>query len=90
MLAAMNEPQPEYVGFWPRVGAAIIDSILAALILTPLMTSLYGSEYELNAALMIFATPGRFFFNGVLPAVAVVLFWICRQATPGTLVVRSK
>jgi uncharacterized RDD family membrane protein YckC len=27
----MNQPMPEYVGFWARVGAAIIDSILLAL-----------------------------------------------------------
>lgn len=29
--SAMNQPMPEYVGFWARVGAAIIDSILLAL-----------------------------------------------------------
>ena len=29
----MNEPQPEYVGFWARVGASLIDTVLMAIIL---------------------------------------------------------
>ena len=34
----------EYVGFWPRVGASIIDTILVALLTAPLIYWVYGAE----------------------------------------------
>lgn len=44
----MNAPQPEYVGFWARVGAAIIDTILFLVICAPLVTWVYGRDYWLD------------------------------------------
>ena len=41
----MNQPMPEYVGFWARVGAAIIDSILLAIVLVPVVR-LLGGGYD--------------------------------------------
>ena len=41
----MNQPMPEYVGFWARVGAAIIDSILMAIVLVPIALFL-GIGYD--------------------------------------------
>ena len=35
----------KYAGFWVRVGAAIIDSILIVLVTFPILWSIYGSEY---------------------------------------------
>ncbi len=40
----MQAEELEYVGFWPRVGAAIIDTILILMIIGPLLTSFYGEE----------------------------------------------
>lgn len=84
----MNPEQFEYVGFWPRVGAAIIDSILILMVLTPLLLMFFGPSYFGSER----AAPGSlvFLFEWLLPAVAVVAFWIARQATPGKMAIRAK
>jgi uncharacterized RDD family membrane protein YckC len=85
----MNEPQPEYVGFWARVGAAVIDTILVLIVCAPLVTWLYGPSYWLGEGGFI-AGPGDFIINWLLPAVAVILFWVYRQATPGKMAIGAK
>ena len=85
----MNEPQHEYVGFWARVGAAIIDTILMLIIVGPLLTMIYGRDYWLREGVLI-AGPADFLLNWLLPAVAVILFWVYRQATPGKMAIRAK
>jgi len=85
----MNDTQPEYVGFWLRVVASIIDSILAGLILGPLVTWIYGDRYSTLEWIYRGDMMG-FVFNGILPAVAVILFWIYRQATPGKMAIGAK
>ena len=85
----MNEQSVEYVGFWARVGAAIIDTILAMIIVAPLLTWLYGKEYWYGTGGLI-AGPADLLVNWVLPAIAVILFWIYRQATPGKMAIGAK
>ncbi len=84
----MNEPQLEYVGFWPRVGASIIDTILMLVIVAPLLTWIYGAEYWVTERYI--AGPADVLLNWVLPAIAVILFWIYRQATPGKMVIHAR
>ena len=62
----------EYVGFWPRVGASLLDTILICIVTFPLVTIYYGSGYWLNETLI--AGPVDFLLTWVLPAVAVILF----------------
>jgi uncharacterized RDD family membrane protein YckC len=84
----MNEPQPEYVGFWARVGAAIIDSILMAIVLVPFVRIFYGDlDYEDIATL---DSPANIMINGLLPAIVVILFWVWRDATPGKMAIGAK
>jgi uncharacterized RDD family membrane protein YckC len=78
----------EYVGFWPRVGAALIDSVLILVICVPLVTWVYGPGYWTQQRLI--AGPADFLINWVLPAIAVVLFWVYRQATPGKIAVGGR
>ena len=80
----------EYVGFWPRVGAAIIDTILMLVICAPLVTYFYGREYWVSTETIFIAGPAEFLINWVFPAIAVVLFWIYRQATPGKMAIGAK
>jgi uncharacterized RDD family membrane protein YckC len=84
----MNASQPEYVGFWARVGASIIDTILVMVICFPLVTWIYGRDYWSSTALV--QGPADFLINWVLPAVAVLLFWIYRQATPGKMAISAR
>jgi len=43
-----NDIELEYVGFWARVGASIIDTLLISLIILPIVTAVYGTDYWLD------------------------------------------
>jgi uncharacterized RDD family membrane protein YckC len=78
----------EYVGFWARTGASLIDSVLVLLICAPLATAIYGKDYWLSQRFV--HGPADILVNWVLPAVAVLLFWTYRQATPGKMAIRAR
>ena len=84
----MRENELEYVGFWARVGASIIDIILVMLITLPILLGIYGSEYFTSEQLI--AGPADFLISWVLPAVATILFWLHKQATPGKMAVTAR
>jgi uncharacterized RDD family membrane protein YckC len=84
----MNSPELEYVGFWLRVGAAIIDTILMLVIVAPVLTWIYGAGYWVSARFI--QGPADLLLNWVLPAIAVILFWNYRQATPGKMVIGAR
>jgi len=80
--------QVRYVGFWSRFLASIVDSVILMLISWPLLLVLYGKEYfELE---QLVAGPADFLISWVFPIVAVVCFWIYKQATPGKMMVAAK
>jgi uncharacterized RDD family membrane protein YckC len=76
----------EYAGFWIRAGASVIDTILIMVILGPLLTLIYGKNYWYSESL----THGGpdIFISYILPAIAVVVFWIFKSATPGKMVTK--
>lgn len=92
----------EYAGFWIRFWAAVIDSILVSLIVSPLVNALYRSSPSgiswvsddpmqmLNALSSPFRGPLDAFISLVLPAVAIIVFWIYKSATPGKMLVGAK
>ena len=84
----MDSEELEYVGFWARVGASMIDTLLVMVICMPLVTWYYGADYWLTAAFI--RGPADFVINWILPAVAIVLFWIYRQATPGKMAISAR
>jgi uncharacterized RDD family membrane protein YckC len=84
----MNDQPFEYVGFWARVGASIIDTILMLVIVAPLLTWIYGAEYWVTERYIV--GPADVLLNWVLPAIAVILFWIYRQATPGKMAIHAR
>jgi uncharacterized RDD family membrane protein YckC len=73
----------EYVGFWVRVGAAVVDSLLLIAIIAPVAYAIYGPTYFDSTQLI--AGPVDFLLSWVLPAVAVIVFWLTKQATPGKM-----
>ncbi len=79
----------EYVGFWSRVGAAILDALLILLITFPPLISIYGWEYFDSERTSFIAGPADLLISWVLPFVVTVLFWVWRQATPGKMVVSA-
>ena len=84
----MDNPELEYVGFWPRVGAALIDTALLLLITVPLLTMIYGADYWTGEQLIRGAAD--VLISWVFPAVAVVLLWRTKQATPGKMAVSAR
>lgn len=99
----------QYVGFWRRFLAAIIDTVLVFMITMPLLVAIYGSEYfSLKIMPLLTAIYGTEYFSPgldgagassglwdfllswIFPAVAVIVFWIYRSATPGKMAVNAK
>lgn len=86
----MSENNVEYVGFWRRVGASILDSIIIAIFTVPALIAIYGSGYFTDQTRPIISGPADFLISWVLPAVAIVLFWVYKRATPGKMAVSAQ
>lgn len=73
----------EFAGFWSRVFASILDSILQIIVFTPLLIMFFGMDVLMNPALDTGVT--GFLIGNVLPALVVILFWKYKSATPGKI-----
>lgn len=78
----------EYVGFWPRVWASIIDTVLMLIISMPLLMSIYGKNYFSMTGVL--QGPADFIISYILPAVIVIIFWSSQNATPGKMAIGAK
>ncbi len=79
-----------YMGFWSRFGATVIDTILLCLATYPLLILIYGWEYfDLNQTRFI-AGPADLFITWIAPLVVILAFWMQKQATPGKMVIHAK
>ena len=86
-IQEVAEGSVEYVGFWLRFVASIIDSILIMLLVYPLMAVIFGWDNVLAGNV---STGVSLVLELVLPAIAVIVFWIYRSATPGKMVVGAQ
>ncbi|WP_166254822.1 RDD family protein [Marinobacter salicampi] len=73
----------EYAGFWIRTGASLIDSMLVLIITGPILTMIYGEYYWRADSFVVGGW--NLLFTYVLPAIAVIAFWIYKSATPGKI-----
>lgn len=81
----------EYIGFWGRVGASIIDNILLSLVTIPLLYMYYGQNYFITQAKNGIAAGGvDVLLSYVFPVVAIITFWIYKSATPGKMMIHAK
>jgi uncharacterized RDD family membrane protein YckC len=77
-----------YVGFWARVLATLIDSVLIMAITLPPLLGIYGLAYlENNEAISGLAD---ILISNILPMILVILFWAKKQATPGKMAVSAR
>lgn len=86
----MQDEELEYVGFWLRTGATLIDTLLILMISVPLLLAAYGWAYFDPEQTGIIAGPLDFLVSWVFPAIAVIVFWINRQATPGKMAISAR
>lgn len=84
----MEESNLEYVGFWARVGASLIDGVIVCAITFPALHAMYGAAYWGDRSLV--QGPADLLISWVLPAVAVIIFWHRWQATPGKMAVSAR
>lgn len=84
----MDSREPEYVGFWPRVGATLIDAFLLMLFAVPLTYFVYGDAFFGSERFVL--GPANILINWVAPAVVVILFWVARGQTPGKMAIRAR
>ena len=76
----------EYAGFWVRVVATVIDSVLIMLVTLPMLISVYGWDYFDEEKSKTITDPAEILIGWVLPAIAIIVFWMRKQATPGKMV----
>ena len=86
----MEDGSVEYVGFWVRVGASLVDTVLVLALIYPLLIMIYGWGYfdALTDGLVV--GKADFLLSYVVPALAVILFWLTKQATPGKMLFGAK
>ena len=88
MTAERDTTDLQYVGFWPRVGASLIDTGLVLILIVPLMLGAVGPSYWTDTR-MIKGVAG-FVIEWLLPALAVMAFWIALGATPGKMAISAR
>ena len=85
----MSEPHSRYAGFWIRTLAALVDSLLLALVLGPIIVAIYGPEQlQAMAATGYGGGMVALLFNYLVPALVIIVFWVYRSATPGKMLFR--
>ncbi len=67
--------------------ASVIDMLILLIVVVPLLLAIYGRAYLQQMGLAGF---WDFVIQVVLPAVATVLFWRYRGATPGKMAVSAR
>jgi uncharacterized RDD family membrane protein YckC len=87
-MTVVDDTEYEYAGFWARVGAALIDTVLVSFLTIPLVSLIYGSDDE--ASVLLFRGTADLLISFVLPALAVVAFWVARGATPGKMAISAQ
>ena len=78
----------EYAGFWIRLGATLIDTLIILIVLMIPLSFIYGEQYW----------SGDQFIHGfwdvllgyVVPIVATIWFWLRFLGTPGKIALRLK
>lgn len=81
-----NHERIEYAGFWIRTGASLLDTLLVMIVTFPLLSVIYGDAYWSGD--QVIAGGWDALISYVFPAVAVILFWHYRSATPGKMAFR--
>lgn len=82
----------KYAGFWARLVASIIDSILWLLIAAPILYAVYGRDYFFPETMNteMFAGSVDVLMNWIFPVFIIIALWTLKQATPGKMLLKMK
>ncbi len=85
----MNEYDDlHYAGFWVRLGANLLDTVILIALSLPVLLLAYGKAY-LEPEPLIHG-PLDIFVNFILPPILVIAFWYYKAATPGKIAVSAR
>ena len=76
-----------YAGFWIRVSAALIDTVLMTVAVAIPLTLIYGSDYWTSDKLVMGFWDAVFY---VVPIFITVWFWVKCLGTPGKMILRLR
>jgi len=76
----------QYVGFWSRFWAAMMDMVILMMIIYPIFYLIYGSAFLERAS--DFSLVNNL-INYLLPFIAVIILWRSRGATPGKMLIKA-
>jgi uncharacterized RDD family membrane protein YckC len=79
----------EYAGFWIRLAASLIDTVCLLAITMPLLVAIYGWAY-FDEGKPFVQGPADAALTWLAPALASILFWLTKQATPGKMLVSAR
>ncbi|MFD1123342.1 RDD family protein [Methylophilus flavus] len=83
----MQADEIEYVGFWARAIASIVDTILVTVIVLPFFMVIYGKAFWTGEIVL---GPIGNLISWLLFPVAVIVFWLTKEATPGKMMFSAK
>ena len=83
-----RELRGAYVGFWARLWATFLDTILTIIVTYPFLIAAYGWAYLESRALV--EGPLDLLLSWMFPAAAIVVFWIYCSATPGKMAIGAR
>lgn len=87
----------QYLGFWARFVAFLVDSTVASIIMAPLVTKIAGefilADYDLSNDAqrleMLQRLTTQLSLDLVFMGTIFVLFWVYKNATPGKMLFKS-
>jgi len=88
-LESSSSGSPEYVGFWKRFVAALIDLMILLVVIVPVEWAIYRGDY-FDLLLEGKTLAVDLWVQLVIPLAALLLFWRYFKATPGLLAISAK
>ncbi len=76
----------QYVGFWSRFWASVVDIIILMMIIYPIFYMIYGSAFVERASDFTLVNN---LINYLLPFIAVIILWRSKGATPGKMLIKA-
>jgi uncharacterized RDD family membrane protein YckC len=81
----------QYAGFWARVVASLIDTVIWSILVLPVLYLIYGERYfipDIDAPFI--AGAADVIINWILPIFIIIGFWVLKQGTPGKILLKMK
>jgi uncharacterized RDD family membrane protein YckC len=78
----------EYAGFWIRVAAALIDTVVFVLVFSIPLTLIYGSDYWTSDEMV--SGFWDILLTYIAPIIITVWFWVKYLGTPGKMALRLR